>query len=271
MAPRPLTRPLFPHRSSYDIRIADGTVGEWAVAAVAVGKWETRSVFQGGEAAVFSTAFFPAHFARELLRRPVPQTAVWPLSIVFGSPIRDLPPRFEQIPKPAYTQTFVPQLAVETLHAPVLHRPPRLDMHQLDLPLDAPRLKMTAGQFRPVVAANRRGHSALGDDRFQHPRHSPAGKTRIYFQGQTLSRVRVHHAEHPALLQINRIEQINILIDNLAGGNAAQSALEHIPGAELPPGIVDARDAGIDALESIRSMNNSQIDLLLEQLQASAP
>ncbi len=37
------------------------------------------------------------------------------------------------------------------------------------------------------------------------------------------------------------------------------------------PGIVDARDAGIDALESIRSMNNSQIDLLLEQLQASAP
>ena len=74
-----------------------------------------------------------------------------------------------------------------------------------------------------------------------------------------------------ALLQINRIEQINILIDNLAGGNAAQSALEHIPGAELPPGIVDARDAGIDALESIRSMNNSQIDLLLEQLQASSP
>ena len=55
------------------------------------GKWETRSVFQGGEAPVFSTAFLAAVFPRKLLRRPIPQTAVRSFAVVRGPPSRDLP------------------------------------------------------------------------------------------------------------------------------------------------------------------------------------
>ena len=39
--------------------------------------------------------------------------------------------------------------------------------------------------------------SPLGHDRIQHSRHSPTGKARIHFQGQTLPRVCIHHAQHP--------------------------------------------------------------------------
>src|SRR5260370_4161517 len=60
-----VTCPLFPHTSYYDIRIADGVACGETVVAVAVGKGKTRSVFQGGEATVFSTALCAAHFARE--------------------------------------------------------------------------------------------------------------------------------------------------------------------------------------------------------------
>jgi hypothetical protein len=56
------------------------------VVAVAVGKWETLRVFQGGEATVFSTVFVAADFMRELLRRPVPQTDVRQLFVVLLSP-----------------------------------------------------------------------------------------------------------------------------------------------------------------------------------------
>ncbi len=55
---------------------------------------------------------------------------------------------------------------------------------------------MTAGQFRPVVAADRLRHSTLGHNPLQHPRHPPARKTGVHFQGQTLSCVRIHHAQH---------------------------------------------------------------------------
>jgi hypothetical protein len=72
--------PLFPHTSYYDIRIADGVAGGETVA----------------------TAFFAAHFARELLLRPVPQTAVRPFLVVLGPPSDDLAPCLEQIPKPAH-------------------------------------------------------------------------------------------------------------------------------------------------------------------------
>jgi hypothetical protein len=44
---------------------------------MAVGKCE-RAAFSKGAAPVFSATFCAAHFARELLRRPVSQTAVRP-------------------------------------------------------------------------------------------------------------------------------------------------------------------------------------------------
>jgi hypothetical protein len=69
-------------------------------------------------------------------------------------------------------------------------------------------------------------------------------------------------------LQINQLEQINLLIDNVALGNMSLSGLDHLPGLELPPGIGDAADAGIDYFQSVRIQNNAQIDQLLQQLGA---
>ena len=120
------------------------------------------------------------------------------LFVVLRSPCRDLPPRIEQVLKPTYRQTFIPQPSVKALNARVLRRLARLDVQQLDLSLHAPRQKMPAGQLRPVVAANRLRQSAFGYDRIQHPRHSSTGKARIHFQRQTLARIRIHHAQHPA-------------------------------------------------------------------------
>src|SRR5229473_243721 len=78
-------------------------------------------------------------------------------------------------------------------------RPPRFDVHQVDLPFHPPRQKMPARKFRPVVAANRFRNSALRHDPLQLPRHSPARKTGVHFQRQTFPRVHVDHAQHPEL------------------------------------------------------------------------
>ena len=134
---------------------------------------------------------------REFLRRPVSQAAVRPLFVVFSPPHRDPFPRLEQIPEPAHPQALLPHPPVKTFHASVLHRTSRLNVHQLDLLLDAPRQKMPARQFRPVVAANRLRRPSFRHDPLQHPRHAPTCKTGVHFQRQALSCVRVHHAQHP--------------------------------------------------------------------------
>ena len=133
--------------------------------------WETRSVFQGDEVTVFSTACLTlpvrqaggrqafsaarhggqADFARKGGRRPIAQTAVRPLFVVLLPPRRDLLPGIEQVLEPTRVQTFVSQLAVETLDVRVLHRLARFDVHELNLPLQTPRQKMTAGELRPVA------------------------------------------------------------------------------------------------------------------------
>jgi len=123
---------------------------------VVVGKWETRSVFQGGAAPVFSAAFFPCHFARKLLRCPISQAAVRTPPIVLIPPSYHLLPDLEPIPEPAHPQAFVPQLAEKIFRLTVLHRPARLDMHQLDLALDAsppfpnPKSSSALGGFNGV-------------------------------------------------------------------------------------------------------------------------
>src|SRR3972149_10778511 len=111
--------------------------GREIAAAVAVGKWESRSDFQGGAAPVFSTA--PGRLTRELRRRAIPQAAVRPVLVVLLPPGGDLPARLEQVPEPAHIQALLPHPPVKTLHASVLHRSSWLNVHQLDLLLDAPR------------------------------------------------------------------------------------------------------------------------------------
>ena len=144
--------------------------------------------------------------------RQIPQTAVRAAFVVLRLPRRDLAPGIEQILKPTYVQTLFPHARMKTFHPSVLRRLARLYVHQLDLPLHAPGQKMPAGELRPVVAADRTGLAPLRYDRLQHTRHSPAGKTRIHFQSQTLPRIRTALAAH---LAGRSAEALNAVEDRL--------------------------------------------------------
>jgi hypothetical protein len=138
---------------------------------------------------------------RELGRLLIPQRTVQPLFIELLLPRRDLPPCIPQILEPTHVQALVPQLAVTTFHESILLRLPWLDVHQLDLPLDTPGQKMTAGELRPVVAGDRRRLFPLIDDRLQRPRHSPARKlvstsSVRHSRAHSSPRVFVHHVQH---------------------------------------------------------------------------
>ena len=159
----------------------------------AVGKWETRRVFQGGAAAVFSRACGPR---RKRVRCQVPKTAVGPGLVVFAPPGRDLAPRVKQVVEPADVQELVPHSAVKTLQPAVLHRSARLDVKGLNLVLHAPSQKVPAGQLRAVVTANPLRQAALSCDRLQHPRDPRAGEAGVHLQRQALSRERIGHAQH---------------------------------------------------------------------------
>lgn len=65
--------------------------------------------------------------------------------------------------------------------------------------------------------------------------------------------------------QINRLEQINLIIDNVALGKQAIADLDHIPDKDLlPPGVDKAQDAGIEYFQEVRDSNNARIDQLLQ-------
>jgi len=80
------------------------------------------------------------------------------------APDGDLPSGVKQVLKPTDPQTLFAQPPVKAFDIGVLRGLARLDMNQLDLLLNAPGQKMTTGQFRAVVAANRARLSALLDN-----------------------------------------------------------------------------------------------------------
>lgn len=81
---------------------------------------------------------------------------------------------------------------MEALYMSVLHRSSGLDMAQLDLPLQGPGQEVTAGEFGPVVAADRLRQATSRDHLIQHTRDSSAGEARIDFQRKALTGERVH-------------------------------------------------------------------------------
>ena len=121
---------------------------------------------------------------------------MWTLFVVLRLPERNLPACVQQIGKPAHLQALFAQPAVEALYMRVLRRFARLDVAQIDLPLQRPCQEMPTRQLRPVVTANRLRAAASGDDLIQRPCHTPAGKAGIHFQHQALARERIDHAQH---------------------------------------------------------------------------
>ena len=96
--------------------------------------------------------------------------------VIFSLPIRDLPPGVEQVPEPAHVQALVAQLSIEAFHASILGWFSRLDVNEIDLPLDGPGEEVARSQLRAVITANRIGLAMCRDRSFQFSRDAPAGE-----------------------------------------------------------------------------------------------
>jgi RHS repeat-associated protein len=71
------------------------------------------------------------------------------------------------------------------------------------------------------------------------------------------------------LAEINRLEQVNLMIDAVALGNDIEGALGRL--IELDPAVVvDFKGGGVDAIEGVRDQINAQIDQLLQEANAAA-
>lgn len=90
-------------------------------------------------------------------------------------------------------QALFSEPSVETLHVAVLHRAARLDVAQFDLPLQPLGKEVPAGQFRPVVATDRREECLAVHSFIEHTGDTTTGKARIHFQWQALAREGVDH------------------------------------------------------------------------------
>ncbi len=75
---------------------------------------------------------------RKLGRGSVVETAVWSLLVVLPLPVSYLPACVERVREPADRQALFAQSAVEALHMRILGWLARLNVAQIDLPLQRP-------------------------------------------------------------------------------------------------------------------------------------
>ena len=86
-------------------------------------------------------------------------------------------------------QTLITESPVEALDMAVLHRFARLNVQQRDLPFLAPNDKVSAREFKPVIAANHFRLPPLAHDPVQHSRHPATRQARVDFDGGTRARI----------------------------------------------------------------------------------
>ena len=70
---------------------------------------------------------------------------MWPPFVVIATPGGDDPPCLEEVLEPADAQAFLAQFAVEALHVGVLRGLARLDVHQVNLPIQS-RIRLGSGR-----------------------------------------------------------------------------------------------------------------------------
>ena len=107
-----------------------------------------------GGAQFFSIALGYDH-ARKFGRGPVADAAVWTLFVVLRLPKRGAPTCVEKVGEPTRPQLLFAQPPVKALHLRVLPWLARMDMAQLDLPLQRPYREMRTRELLAIVATNR--------------------------------------------------------------------------------------------------------------------
>ena len=116
---------------------------------MAVGKWETRRVFQGHAVTVFSTAFFARQ--TKLFRCLISKAAVRTNSVVVNAPDLDMAPGVGDRDEPVFIQAGIPKFAVVTFDKGVLCRFAGLNEMKLHPALLGPEKHRLAGELRTVV------------------------------------------------------------------------------------------------------------------------
>src|SRR2546427_5641743 len=116
---------------------------------VAVGKWETRRVFQGHEVTVFSTAFRARQ--TELLRCSISETAVRANRVVVNTPDLDVASGIGDRDEPVFIQAGIPKFAVVAFDKSVLCRFAGLNEVKLHAALLGPEKHRLARELRTVV------------------------------------------------------------------------------------------------------------------------
>src|ERR1019366_2546706 len=137
----------------------------------------------------------------ELFRRPVGERAVRTLAVVLRAPACQGAPYILQRSEPLRVEALVAQPPMEAFDMSILHRPSRLDVHQPNLPVFRPAQLATRGELRSVVRAQVLRPATLFDQPLQHTRHPSAAETGVGLKRQTLTCVRIYHAEdshHPS-------------------------------------------------------------------------
>src|SRR5215831_2277044 len=116
-------------------------------------------------------AFFAFHIsiaqcASELGRRPVVERAMRALAVVLLLPVVQGCSYIIQCSEPVCVEALVAQPSVEALYVTVLHRAPRLDVHQIDLSFFYPAQHAAGGELRSVVRSQVVRHATLLDQSF---------------------------------------------------------------------------------------------------------
>src|SRR5208337_1444411 len=138
-----------------------------------------------------------AYLQPELLRRSVVERAMRPLAVVLLPPACQGTPYIIQRAEPVRVEALVAQPSVEAFHMTILHRPSRLDVHQPNLPVLCPAQHAPRGELRAVVRAHVLRPATLLDQPLQHTRYASRAQAGVGLKRQTLTRVRIHHAEDP--------------------------------------------------------------------------
>jgi len=94
-------------------------------------------------------------------------------------------------------EELVTELPIEGFHIPILPGRSGLDEERVDADAGEPLAHHRRGEFRPIVGADVRGHSALDEEVGQAVQHVVAAQSATDIDRQALAGVFIDQSEHP--------------------------------------------------------------------------
>ena len=122
--------------------------------------------------------------------------------VVMGHPLLDHHLGFEPVAEPFHREAFIPESAIEALCGPVLPGFAGFDQGGFDLVVSGPFEQGRCYEFRPVVASQVGGRTALADQSAQYFDHLGRADRAGHLNGQCLLGELVDHRQALQLLSV---------------------------------------------------------------------